>query len=110
MSETTNDIDYTQSSGNVFADMGLPDADELQFKSDLLIRIQIILDERGLSDTQAAATLSLAPALVDALRHGSLDALTLDQLFHCLNRLGLSVYVRLSDTSADDARTFLVAA
>jgi len=42
-------IDYEVSSGNVFRDLGLPDADELDIKANLAIKIGKIIAQRGLS-------------------------------------------------------------
>ncbi len=47
-------LDYEVSSGNVFTDMGLPDAEELKAKSDLMIAIVRVIEERGLNQAEAA--------------------------------------------------------
>lgn len=44
----------TASSGNVFADLGLPDADQLLAKADLAIEIRHVIEERGLTQAEAA--------------------------------------------------------
>ena len=54
-----------QTSGNVFADLGLPDADELLAKAELALRICEIIKERRLSQARAAKLLHLSH---DALR------------------------------------------
>ena len=46
MSEKTEQIKVTESSGNVFADLGLPNADERLAKADLAIAIKRELDNR----------------------------------------------------------------
>lgn len=96
MSDTSAPIDYTESSGNVFADMGLPDAEELLLKSDLSIRLQTILEERGLTDAQAATALGLTPAQLSVLHRGRVSDFTVGQLIKCLNRLGSDVEVRIA--------------
>ena len=45
---------HTVSSGNVFADMGLPNAEELLAKADLAIQISRIIEERELTQAEAA--------------------------------------------------------
>jgi len=51
-------VDYEVSSGNVFRDLGLPDADELDIKANLAIKIGQIIARRGLSQVKAAALLA----------------------------------------------------
>lgn len=96
MSDTSAPIDYTESSGNVFADMGLPDAEELLLKSDLSIRLQTILEERGLTDAQAATALGLTPAQLSVLRRGRASDFSVGQLVKFLNCLGSDVEVRIA--------------
>ncbi|MDQ3812680.1 MAG: helix-turn-helix domain-containing protein, partial [Armatimonadota bacterium] len=50
-----SDVGITLGSGNVFADMGEPDAEVLHFKARLICEIQRAIDERGLTQTEAAA-------------------------------------------------------
>jgi hypothetical protein len=50
----SEELGYEVGSGNVFADLGLPDAEELKAKSDLAIEIVRIIDDRGLRQAEAA--------------------------------------------------------
>ena len=50
----------TKGSGNVFRDLGLPDADLLQAKADLVHRISVVIGKRGLTQIQAADVLGSA--------------------------------------------------
>lgn len=43
-----NDVRVIESSGNVFADLGLPDSDLLLRKSDIVIGLRIVIEDRGL--------------------------------------------------------------
>lgn len=99
-------------SGNVFADMGLPHPEELQLKADLAIQIRRLVQAKHLSDPQAAQQLDMDTAEYARLQNNPLADFTLDRLFHCLNRLGHSIEVRLSpeETDPGKARTLLVAA
>lgn len=54
------------SSGNVFADLGLPDADKLKIKSGLVIEITKAVPQLGLSQEQAASHLGLTQPKVSA--------------------------------------------
>ena len=50
----TKKIEFTESCGNVFADLGLENADEMLAKSTLAIMIRKIIKKRGLTQVQAA--------------------------------------------------------
>ena len=64
------------SSGNVFADLGFPDAEELDFKLALAVQVIRRIDARGLSLTSAAALLKAAQPKVEALRSYQLEDLS----------------------------------
>ena len=78
MSES--DFESVEGSGNIFRDLGDPDADLKQAKAILAARIVAVLDERGLSVRKAAALTRSAAA--DFLRIGNADLgrFTLDRL------------------------------
>lgn len=100
------------SSGNVFADAGLPDPDRLLAKAKLAARIQALLRESGLTDTQAAARMEIGSEELRRLLEGGFDDFTFDQIFHYLNRLGLDVEVRThaqTRNPADAALTVIAA-
>lgn len=107
-----NDTTVTLGSGNVFTDLGLPDSEERLFKAQLTAQIQIAIEHQSLTQAQAAQRTGLTEADIAALLCGRLAEFTVYQLFHCLNRLGRSIEVRLSPEATDpaDARTLLVAA
>jgi predicted XRE-type DNA-binding protein len=79
------------SSGNVFADLGLKNPEELLAKAELVQRICDIIAERKLSQTRAAAVLGIDQPKVSALMRGKLDGFSLDRLFRFLNALGRDV-------------------
>src|SRR4051795_8452025 len=80
-----------QSSGNVFADLGLKNPEELLAKAELVQRICDIIAERKLTQTKAAAVLGIDQPKVSALMRGRLDGFSLDRLFRFLNALGRDV-------------------
>jgi predicted XRE-type DNA-binding protein len=81
-------MDVLLSTRNVFADLGLPDAPELLAKADLAIEIGRMLDERGLSQAEAARLLRTSQLRISDLRRGKLEGFTLDRLVRFLNALG----------------------
>jgi predicted XRE-type DNA-binding protein len=77
-------ISVTPSVGNVFADTGLPDADELMVKSNLAMKIKKIIEKRHLSQTQAAAILGIPQPKVSMIQHGKLRGFSLEKLCYFL--------------------------
>ena len=67
-------IGATESSGNVFADLGLADPEEALAKAELARQIGALLAERGLTQAQAAALLGVDQPKVSALVRGRLGA------------------------------------
>jgi predicted XRE-type DNA-binding protein len=88
-----DDLKITPSSGNVFADLGLPDADQLLVKADLVIEITRVIEERGLTQAQAAEILGVDQPKVSALVRGRIDGFSLERLYRFLNALGRDVEI-----------------
>jgi predicted XRE-type DNA-binding protein len=95
----------TKGSGNVFRDLGLPDADLLQAKADLVHRISIIIGRRGLTQTEAAEVLGIAQPKISALLHGKLEGFSMDRLVRFL--ISLDQDVRISVRSKARARPMI---
>jgi predicted XRE-type DNA-binding protein len=94
----TERIKIRASSGNVFADLGLPDADQLLAKADLAIEIGRIIGERDLTQAQAARVMGLDQPKVSALLRGRLDGFSMERLYRCLNALGRDVEIIVKPT------------
>ncbi len=62
-----NKVRVTKSSGNVFADIGLPNAAEHSIKADLVLRIAARIKSKGLTQAKAASLLGLAQPDVSKL-------------------------------------------
>jgi predicted XRE-type DNA-binding protein len=85
--------EFTVSSGNVFADLGLPDADELLAKSELVHQITGLIGSRKLTQKAAAAVLGTTQPIVSDLIRRRLDRFSLERLFGFLNRLDRDVQI-----------------
>lgn len=81
------------SSGNIFADLGIPNAEEMLAKAKLAHRICEALAKRRLTQIQAAAVLGIDQPKVSALVRGKLDGFSTDRLFRFLNALGCDVEI-----------------
>jgi len=81
------------SSGNVFADLGLPDAEELDTKVRLGAAICRIVERRGLTQAQVAAALEINQPKVSALLHYKLEGFSVERLMRFLTALGHDVEI-----------------
>ena len=81
------------SSGNVFADMGLPDADELDTKVRLGAAICRIVERRKLTQVEVAAALGINQPKVSALVHYKLEGFSVERLMRFLTALGHDVEI-----------------
>lgn len=82
---------YTVGSDNVFADLGLPNADELLAKTDLAFQISRIIEDRGLTQAEAADILGIDQPKVSALVRGKVWGHSMERLYRYLNALGRDV-------------------
>ena len=82
-----SDFELVEGSGNVFRDLGDPEADLKQAKSVLAARIIAVLDGRGLSVREAAALTHFAAADFSRIRNADLRRFTLDRLMKMLAAL-----------------------
>src|SRR5947209_3478238 len=97
------------SSGNVFADLGLKNPEDLLAKAELVQRISDIIVERKLTQAKAAKLLGIDQPKVSALLRGKLEGFSLDRLFRFLNALGRNVEIAIRPAPhAEDAKTRVV--
>jgi len=101
----------TPSSGNVFADLGFADADERQTKVRLALAINRILEQRRLSQTQAAQRLGINQPKISALARYRLEGFSVERLMHFLNALGrdVEIVIRNKPASRRTARIIVTA-
>jgi predicted XRE-type DNA-binding protein len=83
----------TEGTENVYADLGLPESDELLAKARLASTIADLIDERGLTQTQAAGLLDTTQPIVSNLLNGRLEGFSLERLARFLNSLGRDVEI-----------------
>jgi predicted XRE-type DNA-binding protein len=89
----SKDLEYELGSGNVFADLGLPDAEELKAKSELVIEIIQIIEDRGLKQAEAAEIMGIDQPKVSLLMRGKLGGFSMERLYRFLNALGRDVEI-----------------
>lgn len=108
--EDGSTFEITHGSGNVFADMGLPDADELFYKAQLAHEIRVIIAGRGLSQREAAKLVGVRQPDLSKLMNGNTERFTSDRLFSILTRLGHRVEVRVSRRAVKAGQARIVVA
>ncbi len=101
-------IEHEQSSGNVFADLGLPNADELLAKARIIGQISDVIDERGLTQTQAATTLGVDQPSLSRLLRGRMSGFSMDRLIRMLNAFDYDVTITMSPKPSDRADAHLI--
>ena len=82
-----------EGSGNVFADLALPDAEELESKAQLAHRIGEIIRGRHLTQVEAAEVLGATQPIVSRLMNGQLHGFALERLVRFLNALDRDVEI-----------------
>ena len=92
-------IEYTESSGNVFADLGLPHPEEALAKAEIASKIHDIIKEKKLSQAQTAKILEISQPKVSLLLRGFLTNFSLERLLRFLNDLGQDVYISVVPSS-----------
>lgn len=90
----------TKSSGNVFADIGLPDAEVSQLKADLIVNIANLITEKGLTQAQAAKIMGLAQPDVSKLTRGQFAGFSYERIFGFLTALGENVTSQLGSSNS----------
>lgn len=89
----SKEMDIQVSSGNIFADLGMPNADEMLMKAELVRQINQIITQRKLNQLQAAEVLGIDQPKVSALRRGKLTGFSTERSFRFLNALGCDVQI-----------------
>jgi predicted XRE-type DNA-binding protein len=85
--------DHVPSSGNVFADLSLPHADDLLAKAELSVKIIAEIQRRRLTQSQAAAILGIDQPKISALKQGKLSGFSIERLIRFLVLLGRDVEI-----------------
>jgi predicted XRE-type DNA-binding protein len=84
------------STDNIFADLGLKNAEELRARSDLMSEVVNIIRKSGLSQKEIAEILGISAPKVSALMTGKINDFSNDTLVHYLTLLGCNVEIRVT--------------
>ncbi len=104
--------EITSSSGNVFTDLRLPNADEKQTKVRLAVAINQIIASQELSQVAAARRLKMNQPKISALANYRLEGFSVERLMHFLTALDcdVEIVIRPKPRSRKEARILVSAA
>ena len=91
----SDDMELVRGTGNVFRDLGLPNANLEQLRAILAAKIIGVLDDRKLTIRGAQDLTGIAAADFSRIRQAKLDRFTVDRLMNILDRLGQEVEVEV---------------
>ena len=85
----------TRGSANVFADIGVPDAETHRLKAHLVLRIGALIEAAGLTQAQAAKRMEMTQPDLSKMLGGRFRPISLERLMRCLVALGQSVTIEV---------------
>jgi predicted XRE-type DNA-binding protein len=92
-------IEVKRSSGNVYTDLGLPDAERLKIKTGLVVEIRKAMRSLGLTQQEAAKRMGVTQPKVSDMMRGDFSNLSERKLMDCLNRLGYDIEIKVKRAS-----------
>lgn len=95
--------DYAESKGNVFADLGLPQPDDLLAKAELAAKIIEEIQRRRLTQAKAAVLLGMDQPKISALKQGKLTGFSIERLMRMLLLLGRDIEIAVKEKPASQA-------
>jgi predicted XRE-type DNA-binding protein len=112
MAKRKNKTEVFPSSGNVFADLGVSNAEEKQTKVRLAVAINQIIQGRKLSQTAAARRLNVNQPKVSALSNYQLEGFSVERLMNFLTALDrdVDIIIRRAARSRTGGRILVTAA
>lgn len=96
-----NALAIKKGSGNVYADLGLPDAEDRLLKARIVTAIGDSIERQGLSQAAAGQRMGLAQPDVSRLLSGRLSGFSLERLIGCLLALGNDVSISVEPSDED---------
>ncbi len=101
-------IPAQKSSGNIFADLGLPNPEQELLKAQLTLQIYKIIKQRGLTQARAGAILGIKQPHVSALMRNRAGNFSVGRLIEFLTALGEDVQITVKPTRKGQGEMSLV--
>jgi predicted XRE-type DNA-binding protein len=105
-----NGVEVQQGSDNVYADLGLPDADKLKIKTGLVVEIRKAMRKLELTQQQAAKRMGITQPKVSDMMRGDFTNLSERKLMDCLTRLGYDIEISVRPAKSEFGHLMLAAA
>ena len=105
-----NGVEVWSGSDNVYADLGLPDAEKLKIKSGLVIEIRRAMRRLGLTQQAAARRMGITQPKVSDMMRGDFSNLSERKLMDCLTRLGYNIEIKVKPAAKPLGRLVLAVA
>lgn len=86
-------IEIEESTGNVYADLGISDAEGMHIKACLASKISDIIKHRHLTQIQAAEILGVSQPKLSGMLRGQFRGISETKMIECLNKLGRDVEI-----------------
>jgi predicted XRE-type DNA-binding protein len=99
----------TRSSGNVFADLGLPNPEERMLKARIASAISKAVKRHALTQVVAAERMGIAQADVSKILNGRLSGYSLERLLSLVQSLGNDVEIKVKPTKNERGRMLVSA-
>jgi predicted XRE-type DNA-binding protein len=110
MQPAIGEVTYVESSGNVYADLGIENPEEMKLKAQIAMTIQRLMKQQRLTQTAAARRIGMPqPHLSDILR-GKFRGYSVGKMLMILNRLGHPVVIEIQSQRQEDAHTEVLVA
>ena len=93
-------VQIQRGSGNVFADLGLPDAEKLKIKTGLVIEIRKAMCSLSLTQQEAARRMGITQPKVSGMMRGDFANLSERKLMDSLTRLGYDIEIKIRPAKA----------
>jgi predicted XRE-type DNA-binding protein len=90
-----------KSSGNVFADIGFANDQEMLVKANLALKISEIITQRRLTQIEAAAVLGMPQPKLSKLLRGQFHGVSETKMLECLNKLGRDIQIVIRKANRD---------
>jgi len=103
-------VEVEMGTGNVYADLGYGDADEMLIRAQLVTKIGEIIKRKGLTQTQAAQLLGMPQPKLSNLLSGRFRGFSERRLIDCLTKLGrdVQIVVKAAPRSRGNGRLSIV--
>jgi predicted XRE-type DNA-binding protein len=103
-------VEMHRGSGNVFADLGLADAEKLKIKTGLVIEIRKAMRSLGLTQQDAAKRMGISQPKVSDMMRGDFTNLSERKLMDCLTQLGYDIEIKVRPANTEIGHLMLAAA